>query len=183
MSTGTWPPPVTFPEGPPPAHPPPGAGATSQGVKSASPTTSSPVPPMLFTLVGPVFEPHQLHLAFTVPTWLLGSTSSPSRTKFAEPTTPMLFSLITTPELGPPTAPKKLMRIAWAVPVVRLLFMMLRSVLLSRMRRVALTGLSAAVVLLVTLLSWNDDMCVLKRIKARPFRLNEFVEISRLKAP
>src|SRR5437660_775153 len=106
MTTGTWPPPVTFPEGPPPAHPPP--GATSQGVKSASPTTSSPVPPGLFTLVGPVDEPHQLHSASTVPTWPLtggGSTSSPSPAKFAEPTTPILFSWITTPELGPPTKP------------------------------------------------------------------------------
>src|SRR5205814_4588640 len=86
MSTGTWPPPVTFPEGPPPAHPPPGAGATSQGVKSASPTTSSPVPPGLFGLVGPVEEFHQLHSALTVPTWpggtrggAPGSTVNPVR--------------------------------------------------------------------------------------------------------
>src|SRR2546425_5028566 len=180
MSTGTWPPPVTFPEGPPPAHPPPGAGATSQGVKSASPSTFSPVPPGLLGFIGPVDEFHQLHSALTVPTWLPASTSSPSP---AGKKNSMLFSWITTFELGPPTAPKKLRRMALAVPPIMSLLRMLRSVLLSRMRRVALTGLSVAVVLLVTLLLWKDDMWVLKRIKARAFRLNEFVEISRLKAP
>src|SRR5436309_915535 len=118
------PPPVTFTgvEGTPPTHAALGAGEISQGVKSASPTTSSPVPPGLFVLIGPVDEPHQLHSALTVPIWLPGSTSSPSRTKLAEPTVPMLFSLITTPELGPPTNPKKLIRMAWPAPVFRSLF-------------------------------------------------------------
>src|SRR2546426_10596928 len=132
MSTGTWPPPVTFPEGPPPAHPPPGAGATSQGVKSASPTTSSPVPPLLFTLVGPVEEPHQLHSALTVVVWLPASTRSPSPTKLVEPTVPMLFSFITTPELGRSSPPSmigtRLRRIAWPSPFTRLLLRMLKLV-------------------------------------------------------
>src|SRR5687767_6332153 len=39
LVTVVWPPPVTIPEGTGPAHGPPGAGAVSQGVKSASPTT------------------------------------------------------------------------------------------------------------------------------------------------
>src|SRR2546430_13112614 len=53
-----------------------------------------------------------IYSALTVPSWLPGSTSSPSRAKLAGPSTPMLFSLITTPELGPPTTLKKLRRIA-----------------------------------------------------------------------
>src|SRR5438094_779701 len=57
-----------FPGVAPPTHAPFGAGEVSQGVKSASPTTSSPVPPGLFGLVGPVGEFHQLHSASTVPT-------------------------------------------------------------------------------------------------------------------
>src|SRR3989442_781289 len=148
-SPGIWPPPVTFPgvEGTPPTHAP--LGERSQGVKSASPTTSSPIPPGLFTLIGPVDEPHQLHSALTVPTWLPASTSSPSPPKLAEPTVPMLFSLITTPELGPPTAPKKLRRIAWPAPIGRSLFRMLRLLLLSKRRMAALRAL----VLLVMVLS------------------------------
>src|SRR5436190_3785297 len=107
-SLSIWPPPVAFPGvGAPPMHAPTGRGAVSQGVKSASPTTSSPVPPGLLILVGPVGEPHQLHSALRVPRWLPRSTSSPSSTKFAGPTMPILLSLITTLELGPPT-PNKL---------------------------------------------------------------------------
>ena len=42
-------------------HAPPGAGAASQGVKSASPTTSSPVPVgLLVALNGPLGEPQRL---------------------------------------------------------------------------------------------------------------------------
>src|SRR2546426_3051881 len=147
-----WPPPLTFPgvEGTPPTHAPLGAGEMSQGVKSASPTTSSPVPVgLLVALNGPLGEPHQLHSAFTVFTWLPASTSSPSPTKLAEPTVPMLFSLITTPELGPPTNPKKLSLMAWPAPIGRSLFMMLRLLLLSKTRMAALKAL----VLLVMLLS------------------------------
>src|SRR5580704_1375125 len=66
-------------------------GVVHQGLKLASPTTSSPVPPGLLDAVGPVDEPHQLHWALTVPTWLPGSTSSPSPAKFVEPVVPMLF--------------------------------------------------------------------------------------------
>src|SRR5438093_13765723 len=96
MFTRTWPPPVTFPEGTPPMHAPPGAGAASQGVKSASPTTSSPVPVVLLgTLNGPLGEPHQLHSALTVPTWLPGSARSPSAAKLAEPTGLLLVALLT----------------------------------------------------------------------------------------
>src|SRR2546425_8198381 len=63
MGSSIWPPPVTFPGAEtPPTHAPLGAGAMSQGVKSASPTTSSPMPPGLFTFVGPVDEPHQLQI-------------------------------------------------------------------------------------------------------------------------
>src|SRR2546421_5722305 len=99
--------------------------------------------------VGPVDEPHQLHSALTVPTWLRGSTSSPSSAKLVGPTTPMLFSWITTPELGPPTKPIKLRRIAWPSPFTRLLLVMLRLLLLSKRRTAALP----TNVLLVTLLS------------------------------
>src|SRR5437016_5275498 len=150
-SPGIWPPPVTFPgvEGTPPTHTPLGAGEMSQGVKSAFPTTSSPIPPGLLVLVGPVNEPHQLHSALTVPTWLPGSTSSPSPPKLAKPTVPMLFSLITTRELGPPTSIKKLRRMAWPATLTRSLLSMLRSLLLSKSRMVALRAL----VLLVMLLS------------------------------
>src|SRR2546426_12267185 len=133
MSTGTWPPPVTFPEGPPPAHPPPGAGATSQGVKSASPSTFSPVPPGLLGFIGPVDEFHQLHSALTLPTWPPALTSKPSPAKNS-----MLFSWMTTFELGPPTRPKTLKRIAWVTPVMLSLFRMLRSLLLSKRRTAAL---------------------------------------------
>ena len=55
---------------------------------------------MFGTLNGPVGEPHQLHSALTVPVWLIGSTVSPVRAKLVGPMTPMLFSLLTTPELG-----------------------------------------------------------------------------------
>src|SRR6266702_1946725 len=108
------PPPVTFPgaDGTPPTPPPPGAGATSQGVKSASPATPSPVPVGFPAFMGPVEEFHQLHSAFTVPTWLPGSTSSASPPKNAK-----LFSLITTFELGfgrpGSTKSRSLTRLAW----------------------------------------------------------------------
>src|SRR4029079_11005313 len=102
-----WPPPVTLPgaEGSPPRHGPPGARARSHGVKSASPTTSSPVPDRLFgTFNGPVEEPHQLHSALTVPACARGSTVSPVSVKLVEPTVPMLFWWIATSELATPTA-------------------------------------------------------------------------------
>src|SRR5438128_1038605 len=118
-------------------HAPTGMGAVNQGVKSASPTTSSPVPPGLVILIGPVGEPHQLHSALRVPRWLPGSTSSPSRAKLAGPTVPMLLSLITTSELGP-TKPKTLRRMAWPTPLVRPLNVMLRPLLLSKRRIAAL---------------------------------------------
>src|SRR3989442_15577840 len=108
-SPSIWPPPVTFPgvEGTPPTHAPLGAGEMSQGVKSAFPTTSSPVPVgLLGTLNGPLGEPHQLHSALTVPTWLPASTSSPSPPQLAEPTVPMSSSSIQPPEFGPPTGPQ-----------------------------------------------------------------------------
>src|SRR5688572_15694732 len=85
---GICPPPVTFPgvDGTPPRHGAPGAGASSHGVKSASPTTSSPVPPGLVGFTGPVGEPHQLHSASTVPIWLPRSTVSPVSAKLSGPT-------------------------------------------------------------------------------------------------
>src|SRR5712691_4344194 len=73
-----WPPPVTFPavEGIPPKHGPLGAGARSQGVKSASPTTSSPVPEgLLGTLNGPLDEPHQWRGLYPVRACRAGSRS------------------------------------------------------------------------------------------------------------
>src|SRR6266568_1347131 len=140
-SLAMCPPPVTFPgvEGAPPTHPPPGAGATSQGVKSASPTTSSPVPVGFPAFMGPVGEFHQLHSALTAPTWLPGSTSSPSPPKNAR-----LFWLITTFELGfgrpGSTKSRSLRRMAWKTPVMKSLSTM------SRTRMAALV----AKVLLVT---------------------------------
>jgi len=68
-----------------------GSGATSQGSKSASPATSSPVPPGLAAFVGPVEDPHQLHVASTVPTCPPSSMRKPSSTKFADPSVCLLL--------------------------------------------------------------------------------------------
>src|SRR5207237_10170021 len=65
------PPPVTLYGGgrKPPPQAPPGAGATSQGLKSTFGLTLSPAPGP--TGPGPLEEPHQLQVASRIPFWPL----------------------------------------------------------------------------------------------------------------
>src|SRR5215510_6755986 len=118
-----------------------GDGATSQGVKSAFPTTV-PQPPVF----GPVTHPHQLHSALTVPVVEAASTRSPPVGKFT-----MLLSLMTTLALGQAgtMVPLSVNRMPYVGPVSMSLNRIVRLVLHSKSRTAALPANVEFVMLLL----------------------------------